>query len=196
MSISMVCPCGRNIRVKQELVGKRVKCPSCKQLLAVPAGDPEAAAAASFDEMIQAARQETRPSGEKLSRNQARSGAYALLAAAILQTLVSLFWALPFLLDRPENSSLKPLLTGLAIGEFVATILLYCLFIWALDNPLPPTIIGLVVHIVFMGAELLVVISIWMLVIKTLIAIALIDGVLGGLYNRRLRQKKNTESEA
>jgi hypothetical protein len=36
MTLSVHCPCGRKLKLKDELAGKRVRCPSCKQILAVP----------------------------------------------------------------------------------------------------------------------------------------------------------------
>ena len=43
--VVLVCDCGRKLRVKSELAGKRVKCPGCSARLKVP-GEPPAAAAA------------------------------------------------------------------------------------------------------------------------------------------------------
>lgn len=40
MPISLSCECGRALRVKEELAGKKVRCPECKAAVAVPA--PEA----------------------------------------------------------------------------------------------------------------------------------------------------------
>ena len=35
MPIQVTCPCGQRLAVKDELAGKRVKCPKCKQPLAI-----------------------------------------------------------------------------------------------------------------------------------------------------------------
>jgi hypothetical protein len=41
MPILVACKCGKKLRVKDELAGKRVKCPGCAQVVAVPAvGEP------------------------------------------------------------------------------------------------------------------------------------------------------------
>jgi hypothetical protein len=37
MPITLPCPCGKTLRVKENLVGKRVKCPGCGAVVAVPA---------------------------------------------------------------------------------------------------------------------------------------------------------------
>jgi DNA-directed RNA polymerase subunit RPC12/RpoP len=41
MPISFQCGCGRNLRVKDELAGRRVRCPGCSSILAVPKPDIE-----------------------------------------------------------------------------------------------------------------------------------------------------------
>jgi hypothetical protein len=40
MPISMSCDCGRSLRVKDEFAGRKVKCPQCGAVLAVPAPEP------------------------------------------------------------------------------------------------------------------------------------------------------------
>jgi hypothetical protein len=41
MAISLTCACGKTLRAKDELAGKRVKCPSCGKAVAIPsAGAP------------------------------------------------------------------------------------------------------------------------------------------------------------
>jgi hypothetical protein len=39
--ISLACACGKALRVKDELAGRKVKCPGCQAVLAVPAPGPE-----------------------------------------------------------------------------------------------------------------------------------------------------------
>jgi DNA-directed RNA polymerase subunit RPC12/RpoP len=36
MSISLICECGKKIRVKDDLAGKRIKCPGCGKSMLVP----------------------------------------------------------------------------------------------------------------------------------------------------------------
>ncbi len=38
MPISIACDCGKQLRVKDELAGRRVKCPECGEVLTVPGG--------------------------------------------------------------------------------------------------------------------------------------------------------------
>lgn len=40
MPIPLSCACGRSMRVKDELAGRRVKCPECGEVLAVPKPEP------------------------------------------------------------------------------------------------------------------------------------------------------------
>ncbi|HTU20060.1 MAG TPA: hypothetical protein VMG10_18490 [Gemmataceae bacterium] len=42
MPIALSCSCGRAIRVKDELAGKKIRCPECKSILAVPRKKNEA----------------------------------------------------------------------------------------------------------------------------------------------------------
>lgn len=44
MPIRVSCQCGHTLTVPDEMAGKSGKCPKCKQLLKVPAGNPSAAA--------------------------------------------------------------------------------------------------------------------------------------------------------
>jgi hypothetical protein len=41
MPITFNCACGKTLRVKDELAGKRVKCPACDAVAAVPAAEPQ-----------------------------------------------------------------------------------------------------------------------------------------------------------
>lgn len=41
MPISLSCDCGHSLRVKDELAGKRIRCPTCKSALSVPSGDDD-----------------------------------------------------------------------------------------------------------------------------------------------------------
>ncbi|HZU38752.1 MAG TPA: hypothetical protein VFA18_22685 [Gemmataceae bacterium] len=41
MPIPMSCTCGRSFYIKDELAGKRIRCPSCQAILAVPAAEEE-----------------------------------------------------------------------------------------------------------------------------------------------------------
>jgi hypothetical protein len=55
MPIVVSCKCGKNLRVKDELAGKRVKCPECAQLTTVPAATlPAGPAKQPADEKITA----------------------------------------------------------------------------------------------------------------------------------------------
>ncbi len=42
MPIPLSCACGRTLRVKDELAGRRVKCPTCGETLTVPTPEPAA----------------------------------------------------------------------------------------------------------------------------------------------------------
>jgi len=41
MPFSVSCACGRSLRVKDEFVGKKVRCPVCSNVLVVPRAEPE-----------------------------------------------------------------------------------------------------------------------------------------------------------
>jgi hypothetical protein len=40
MPISLSCDCGRDLRVKDELAGRKIRCPACSGVLAVPRPQP------------------------------------------------------------------------------------------------------------------------------------------------------------
>ncbi|HWG45643.1 MAG TPA: hypothetical protein VN688_22960 [Gemmataceae bacterium] len=41
MSIALTYPCGRAFHIKDELAGRKIRCPECKSILAVPAAEKE-----------------------------------------------------------------------------------------------------------------------------------------------------------
>ena len=50
MPIAVDCACGRGLRIKDELAGKKVRCPECKSILAVPEQDLGAEKEFDFEE--------------------------------------------------------------------------------------------------------------------------------------------------
>lgn len=51
MSMSIPCICGKKLRVKDELAGKRVKCPACSRVVTIPKSIPtDSAAAAAMED--------------------------------------------------------------------------------------------------------------------------------------------------
>jgi hypothetical protein len=43
MAINLTCQCGKKLAVKEEMAGKKVKCPGCGSVLTVPSGHDDAA---------------------------------------------------------------------------------------------------------------------------------------------------------
>jgi hypothetical protein len=116
MAISLTCECGKKLAVKDELAGKRVKCPGCGELLTVPSVTEEAplkkrAPAAADDEEDQ---EDERPRKKKKKRHRAGKSNKTLWIGAGIGVLVlgfcclgiggaSIFW---FTRGGPE----KPIL--------------------------------------------------------------------------------------
>jgi hypothetical protein len=102
MTISFSCPsCEHSLKVKDELAGRKVKCPSCGGGVAVPAGeeDEEEAAAATARPSRQAREEpdeEERPRKKKKKKKKGNKGlliglgigAVALVAVAIVLVIV------------------------------------------------------------------------------------------------------------
>jgi hypothetical protein len=61
MAITVACDCGKEFKVKDELAGKKVKCPACQAVLTVPAAEdaepPRPRSSAAEDESEQAPRE-------------------------------------------------------------------------------------------------------------------------------------------
>jgi hypothetical protein len=81
MPINLECDCGKTFKVLDDLAGKRVKCPSCKEVLGVPGGAARAATVAREDEDTadencddQDDRQPRRNPFKKKKKKQAKSG--------------------------------------------------------------------------------------------------------------------------
>src|SRR5687768_11677604 len=49
MAISVVCACGKKLQVKDEMAGKRGKCPACGKVLDIPAAPNAAKGTVDFD---------------------------------------------------------------------------------------------------------------------------------------------------
>lgn len=59
MPLSLACPCGQKLKVRDELAGKKVKCPKCAKLLVAPLPDPKEEEPLELDEAIE---EEEKPS--------------------------------------------------------------------------------------------------------------------------------------
>lgn len=76
MAITFGCACGRSITVKDEFAGKKGKCPSCGQIVEVPAPEEPKAPApevAAVDEEIEAASKPAAPSASTGETKACRS---------------------------------------------------------------------------------------------------------------------------
>jgi hypothetical protein len=68
MSISVSCQCGRDLRVKQEYAGKRIRCPDCKGVVAVPTEE----AAPAAEQPVPAQPESEKPAAAPAERKQSR----------------------------------------------------------------------------------------------------------------------------
>ncbi len=66
MPIALTCDCGRALRVKDELAGKKIRCPECKSTLTVPGKDAE-----EVVELEVVSAEEDEPSSRKSTRRAA-----------------------------------------------------------------------------------------------------------------------------
>jgi hypothetical protein len=75
MAISLICECGKKLAVKEELAGKRVKCPSCESLVTVPSvlDEPPARKRAAAPADDEDDRDEDRPRKKKKKKRAAKS---------------------------------------------------------------------------------------------------------------------------
>ncbi|MFO0968178.1 MAG: hypothetical protein U0793_21695 [Gemmataceae bacterium] len=75
MSIAFACDCGRPLRVKEQLAGRKVRCPDCGSACPVPAATKSAE-----DEAFQAFLDDETDAGAKLDRAETRRTAEAIRA--------------------------------------------------------------------------------------------------------------------
>jgi hypothetical protein len=94
MPINLECQCGKQIKVLDDLAGKRVKCPGCKEILAVPGAAARTATMAREDEdkadENQDDREQRRKPFTKKKKKQAKSGSRLGLWIALAGGLVVL----------------------------------------------------------------------------------------------------------
>lgn len=67
MPVDVQCPCGKTLKVREELAGRRVKCPVCAEILTVPDGNDDG----YFDET---ADDDDRPEPQAPQRSKSTSG--------------------------------------------------------------------------------------------------------------------------
>lgn len=76
MSIEFTCECGRQVRVKPELAGRKIRCPGCGNPLRVPAesdGDAPAAATQRMETQPEDAAEEPKKSGTRRTSKSGKS---------------------------------------------------------------------------------------------------------------------------
>jgi hypothetical protein len=89
MSISLICECGKKLAVKEELAGKKVRCPACESLLTVPSLSDEKLArkrpAAVHDDEEDEDRdqEEVRPRKKKKKKRAAKSNKLTWIGAGV-----------------------------------------------------------------------------------------------------------------
>jgi hypothetical protein len=89
MAISLTCECGKKLAVKEELAGKKVKCPACESLLTVPSLSDEKPARkrpAEVDddeEDEDRDQEEVRPRKKKKKKRAAKSNKLTWIGAGV-----------------------------------------------------------------------------------------------------------------
>ena len=112
MTIEVQCPCGKTLNVRDDLAGRRVKCPVCAEILTVPSnGD----AGAFFDEEDDEGRDDAPPQSRltprrggremSVSGKPANANLGAIVPASFGRTTLSLES------DRVVEETRKPLVT-------------------------------------------------------------------------------------
>jgi hypothetical protein len=87
MAIGLTCECGKKLAVKEELAGKRVKCPACESLITVPplSGEPPPLkrSAAPIDDDAERDDDEERPRKKKKKKRPAKSNKLLWIGATV-----------------------------------------------------------------------------------------------------------------
>jgi hypothetical protein len=87
MAISLTCECGKKLAIKEDLAGKKVRCPACESLLTVPSVSDEMPArkrpAAEDDDEDDEDQDEVRPRQKKKKQGAAKSNKLAWIGAAV-----------------------------------------------------------------------------------------------------------------
>jgi hypothetical protein len=90
--------------------------------------------------------------GQKLQayelHRQARRAAGALLTVALIQFVFGMIFLMRLLPVRGQFRQLSPAVYILIFGSFAVSAMFVGLYVWARVNPLPPSIVGLVLYIV------------------------------------------------
>jgi len=98
MSIAVICPCGKRLKVKNEFAGKQVTCPACRHAVTVPEGDDGTGSGPAIDA------QNRQQQGVRTHRKRARKP--VLVGSLVLVALAAALVAGYFLFLR--NRSNKP----------------------------------------------------------------------------------------
>lgn len=86
MAIEVQCPCGKNVTVRDELAGKRVKCPVCAEILTV--ADNGDSADAFLDEHVDARGSDAQPEPPRTPRVSGDASVTGKRANVLSGTLV------------------------------------------------------------------------------------------------------------
>jgi hypothetical protein len=110
VAISFACPsCEHRLKVKDELAGRKVKCPGCGNGVSVPADEEDEEAPAAKDPPSRKAREgfsdEERPRKKKKKKKANKGLVIGLAAGAIV--LVALVVVLVIVFSRPNSQSHK-----------------------------------------------------------------------------------------
>ena len=85
MAIAVLCACGKETKVKDELAGKRIKCPACQSALTIPGASEDVAASVppspARRPALQQEEEEDAPPRRQASKDGAKKSNTLLFAA-------------------------------------------------------------------------------------------------------------------
>jgi hypothetical protein len=111
MPINLTCECGKKLAVKEDMAGKKVKCPGCASILAVPALSDTAAPDEAIEDAPLPSRKEASPPKKSKTLLYVGVGAGVLVLGACCCGSIGIGGLLVYLNANPEKA---------IIGKWVA----------------------------------------------------------------------------
>src|SRR5262245_31163249 len=132
MSILLSCPCGKKLRVKDELAGKKVKCPGCAAILPVPG--PVVETPAPPEEEPEETEARPRAKKEPDPPQEEEQGNFWVAPHALGGEIIALSETAFYLADLNDQKEFKSAKKALARGESADEVLAEAKTIIQLDD--------------------------------------------------------------
>jgi len=181
LGVTSTCPhCGAENELSAQF------CASCGKAMAVSSSGPRVVEGGAMAGTSAGQRAQ-----EKELQKKAKSASHALLAVAILATLaIAVVWMnVKDFWGQPEVGGIAK---AMMLAQVVMAVGYYGLWIWSRSNPLPAAIVGLVIFMSLIVANLIMIgpqSLIHGIIVKFIIVAVLVKAIQAGMQHKQIQQR-------